>query len=327
MHYRTLGRTGYKISEIGYGAWGIGRGIWVGGDDRESLRALHEAIEHGVNFIETAPIYGKGRSEQLIGKLLEERREPIYVATKVPPRNRLWPAQGSLQEVFPREHILRCADSSRRNLKVDTISLLQLHVWDPSWLEEDEWYETLLELQARGHIAHLGVSVNDHQADSALELVKSGRVDTIQVIYNIFDQSAAERLLPLCEGKGVGVIVRVPLDEGALTGEITPHTAFSRRDWRNFYFRDDRKEMVFDRVKQLGELLGTEAATLPELALKFCLHPQAVSTVIVGMRSRKHVKENVAVSGGAMLFAQTLQRLQEHRWEKNFYAASLTADA
>ena len=320
MHYRTLGRTGYRISEIGYGTWGIGRGIWVGGDDRESLRALHEAIERGVNFIDTAPIYGKGRSERLIGKLLEERREQIYVATKVTPRNRLWPGQGPLREAFPREHILRSAESSRRNLKVDTISVLQLHVWDPSWLEEDEWYETLLELQAWGHVAHFGVSVNNHQADSVLDLVQSERVDTVQVIYNIFDQSAAERLLPLCEGKGVGVIVRVPLDEGALTGEITPDTAFSRRDWRNFYFRDNRKEMVLDRVHQLGKLLGTQAKTLPELALKFSLEPQAVSTVIVGMRSRKHVRENVAVSGRPPLSPEIARRLREYGWEKNFYA-------
>ena len=320
MEYRALGRTGYKVSEIGYGAWGIGRGIWVGGDDRESLRALHEAIERGVNFIDTAPIYGAGRSERLVGQLLRERSEEIHVATKVPPKNRRWPAQGSLREVFPREHILESAQRSRRNLKVDTIPLLQLHVWDPSWLQEKEWHETLLELQARRHIAHFGIALNDHQADSGLELVKGGKVDTIQVAYNIFDQSAGERLLPLCGQKRFGVIVRTPFDEGALTGEITPDTDFSRRDWRNFYFRDNRKQVVFDRVERLRKLLGAEANTLPELALKFCLHAQAVSTVIAGMRSRKHVKENVSVSGGAMLSAQSLQLLHEHRWEKNFYA-------
>ena len=319
MRYRALGRTGYEVSEIGHGTWGIGKSMWSGTQDYQSLRALHEAVDLGVNFVDTALLYGHGHSEQLVGTLLKERREEIFVATKVPPKNRKWPGQGTLREAYPRDHILKCAETSLRNLQVDRIAILQLHVWNPSWLHETEWYETLLSLQDRGQIAHFGVSANDHQPDSVLELVKSGKVETIQVIYNIFDQGAEEKLFPLCRRNGVGVIARAPLDEGALTGQITPHTRFGRRDWRNRYLKGKRKQLVFDRVEKLRELVGAGVNTLPELALKFCLHPETVGTVLVGMRSRQHVRDNASVSERAPLSEQTLGKLREHRWEKNFY--------
>lgn len=319
MKYRRLGRTGWQVSEIGFGGWGIGGTLWRGGEDPESLRALHEAVDRGVNFIDTALVYGDGHSERLIGQLLRERTERIYVATKVPPKNRVWPARGPLQEVFPRLHIIDSAHRSLKNLGVDRIDLLQLHVWNSDWLRESEWFETLSELQEQGIVSRFGVSLNDHQPQSGLELVKSGRVDTVQVIYNIFDQSPEDQLFPLCREHDVGVIVRVPFDEGSLTGQITPHTTFPKKDWRNLYFKGDRKQQVYGRVQRLQTLLDTEIRTLPELALLFCLHPEAVSTVIPGMRCVRHVRENTSVSDRPPLPPERREDLRAHRWIRNFY--------
>ena len=322
MEYRRLGSTGYKVSAIGFGAWGIGRRLWVGAEDSESLRALHRSADLGLNFIDTALGYGNGHSERLIGQFLGERKERIYLATKVPPENLSWPARGTLEEAFSREHIVKCVESSLNNLKVERIDLLQLHVWDSSWFKEDQWYQTLEGLKIAGKVACIGVSVNDHQPDSVLELINSGRIDTVQVIYNIFDQSPEDKLLPLCLKKQVGVIARVPFDEGALTGAITPQTSFPKKDWRNFYFKDNRKNQVFDRVVQLKNLLGEEAETLAELALKFCLYHPAVNAVIPGMRSADHVESNLAVADQAPLSKNMINRLRMHRWEKNFYLPS-----
>ncbi len=319
MKYRVLGRTGYQVSEIGYGAWGIGKNMWVGADDDQSLRALHSAVDGGLNFIDTALVYGNGHSERIVGAFVKERKERIIVATKVPPKNFRWPARGQLVEAFPADHIVKSTHESLRNLAVDTIDLLQLHVWDPSWIAHDEWYETLCRLRDEGKIRYFGVSVNDHLPGSAVELVRSGKIDTVQVIYNIFDQKPEEELFPACHEMNVGVIVRVPLDEGALTGKITPETTFPKKDWRNRYFEGDRKKQVYERALRLETLLGQEAASLPELALRFCLHHPDVGTVIPGMRKLGHVASNLAVSDGRRLSAGLLTKLRAHAWEKNFY--------
>lgn len=322
MKYRTLGRTQLNVSELGFGAWGIGKSMWKGSQDQESIRALHAAIDAGINFIDTALVYGNGHSEQLVGEVLHDRSERIYVATKVPPMNYKWPARGALNEAFPKDHIVRCVDRSLANLKVDRLDLVQLHVWSSDWLSEEEWYNTLCRLRDSGKISYFGVSINDHEPDSALELVGSGKVDTVQVIFNIFDQSPADRLFPACEEANVGVIVRVPFDEGSLTGNINPSTTFPKGDWRNLYFGGDRKKQVHERVERINALLGKEADTIPALALKYCLHPNMVSTVIPGMRTVKHVDANAAVSDTPPLSDLILERLREHRWDRNFYPAS-----
>ncbi len=319
MRYRKLGRTGYEVSEIGYGAWGIGKHLWVGAEDSESLRALHRAVDQGLNFIDTALAYGDGHSERLISQVLREREERIYVATKVPPKNGSWPARGTLEEAFPAPYIIQCVERSLRNLGVEVIDLLQLHVWDPSWIEDSQWYDTFKDLQAKGKIGHLGISINDHQPNSALELVRSGKIDTVQVIYNIFDQACEDQLLTLCLEKDVGVIARVPFDEGALTGTITSETKFPKKDWRNFYFKGDRKGQILDRVQELTQLLEEEVPTLPQLALRFCLHHDAVSTVIPGMRSVEHVEANLAASDQTALSSEMIRNLRKQRWDKNFY--------
>ncbi len=319
MRYRKLARTGYEVSEIGYGAWGIGKHLWIGAQDSESLRALHRAVDEGVNFIDTALAYGDGHSERLVSQVLREREERIYVATKVPPKNGSWPARGTLEEAFPAPYIVQCAERSLRNLGVEAIDLLQLHVWDPSWIADSQWYDALKELQAKGKIVRLGISINDHQPNSALELVQSGKIDTVQVIYNIFDQACEDQLLSLCLEKDVGVIARVPFDEGALTGAIVPETKFPKKDWRNFYFKGDRKRQVHERIQELKELLGEEIPTLPNLALRFCLHHEAVSTVIPGMRSVEHVEANVSASDQRVLSPEMIRNLRKQRWDKNFY--------
>jgi len=322
MRYRALGKTGLSVSEIGFGAWGIGGWMWKDSDDTESLRALHTAVDNGVNFIDTALVYGDGHSERLVGKLLKDRGERIYVATKIPPANRRWPASPHIPatEAFPRKHIIESTERSLRNLGVDVIDVQQFHVWHDNWLRESEWWETILELKEQQKIQFFGVSINDHAPETALELVRSGKADTIQVIYNIFDQSPEAELFPLCIEKNVGVIVRVPLDEGGLTGAITPETTFPEHDWRNNYFRGERKREVYERVAKLKTLLGEEAQTLPELALRFCLSHKAVSTVIVGTRKSAHAIANAAVSDGRTLSPQLLAELKKHQWRRNFYS-------
>ncbi len=319
MRYRTLGRTDLRVSEIGFGAWGIGRQLWKGGDDVESAQALETAVERGINFFDTALVYGDGHSEELIGRLLAESEQPIQVATKVPPMNMKWPAQGALAEAFPAHHVSECVEASLKNLGADRVDLVQLHVWDPSWIEDLQWHEELCRLRDQGKVGHIGVSINDHDPDSALELVDSGLIDSVQVIYNIFDQSPQERLFPLCSRRNVGVIARVPLDEGALTGNVTPETRFSRRDWRSRYFRDDRKQQVWERLQGLMQETGVSREELPSLALRFCLHRPEVSCVIPGMRRPRHVDGNAEASESSPLSAQTLEVLSRFRWDRNFY--------
>jgi aryl-alcohol dehydrogenase-like predicted oxidoreductase len=321
MITRLLGRTGLQVSEIGYGAWGIGASQWIGARDDESLRALHRAVDLGVNFIDTALAYGDGHSEKLVGRLLRERRETVYVATKVPPRNAVWPAPRGVpvSENYPAAHIATSAERSLRNLGVERIDLLQLHTWLDDYLDQDGWRDALLGLKRQGKVRALGISVNDHDPGSALRAVASGLFDTVQVIYNIFDQGPEERLFPLCRQHGLGVLARVPFDEGGLTGTITPETTFPPGDWRNGYFKGDRKREVWERAEALKKLLGEEARTLPELALRFCLAHEAVSTVIPGMRRLASVEANVAVSDGRRLSPKLKSELRRHAWERNFY--------
>jgi aryl-alcohol dehydrogenase-like predicted oxidoreductase len=321
MEYRRLGRTGLQVSEIGFGAWGIGKSMWRGGEDSESLRALHTARDLGVNFFDTALVYGAGHSEKLVGQFRKERTEEVIIASKVPPKNDLWPAQRGtrLVDCFPYDHIIGKTEQSLKNLGVERIDLQQFHVWTDEWVDEPEWFDAISKLKESGKIRHFGISINDHQPESALKIGASGKVDVFQVIYNIFDQSPEEELFPLSLQKDIGVIVRVPFDEGALTGAIGPDTTFPERDWRRHYFKGDRKQQVFERVERLTPLLGKEAATLPELALRFCLHHEAVSTIIPGMRTSTHVRSNCEVSDQKRLSPELLADLRKEVWMKNFY--------
>jgi len=319
VNYRTLGRTDFSISEIGYGAWGIGGLQWLGGHDDESIAALRRAIELGLNLIDTALAYGDGHSERLVGQVVRSSSSRIFVATKVPPKNRVWPARAgsAIQDVFPYDYIVESTETSLRNLGLDTIDLQQLHVWNSEWIERDEWKRAFEDLKRSGKVRAVGVSVTEHDPDSALEIVRSGLIDSVQVIYNIFDQTPERGLLPLCAKHNVGVLARVPLDEGGLTGRIHSNTTFEPGDFRAFYFRGDRKQQVADRVAALRADLGE--ADLPSVALRFCLSHPAVSTVIPGMRSRRHAEANCAASGDP-LPDEVLSLLKRHAWDRNFYS-------
>jgi aryl-alcohol dehydrogenase-like predicted oxidoreductase len=323
MQYRQLGRTGLQVSELGYGAWGIGKVNWVGADDDESLRALRRAIERGVNLIDTALAYGNGHSETLVGQAKREAKGEIYVSTKVPPKNSQWPARAGVpaNEAYPGDWVVQCTERSLANLGLETIDVQQFHVWSDEWVGQGDWAEAVDKLRAQGKIRYFGVSINDHQPASALNLVQSGLCDTVQVIYNIFDQSPADELFPAVKAANVGVIVRVPFDEGGLTGKVTPESEFPKGDFRNSYFGGDRKEQVWDRVQAMAKDLGIAVQRLPEIALRFCISNPAVSTVIPGMRSQANVDANAAAVDLGSLSVQELQLLAHHRWERNFYGA------
>src|SRR5690349_19199754 len=253
MNYRTLGKTGLKVSEIGYGAWGIGKSAWIGASDDESVKALHRSIDLGLNFIDTALAYEDGHSERLVGRLIKERSERIYVATKIPPKNDRWPAPSGVPvaETFPAGHVVACTEESLTNLGLETIDVQQFHVWSDEWVGQGDWLEAVQKLKEQGKVDFFGVSINDFQPENAIKLIETGVVDTVQVIYNIFEQSPEDELFPACERQQVGVIVRVALDEGGLTGKITPQTTFAESDFRNHYFRGDRKQQVSERVQRI----------------------------------------------------------------------------
>jgi aryl-alcohol dehydrogenase-like predicted oxidoreductase len=322
VNYRKLGRTGLEVSEVGYGAWGIGKSQWMGAEDDESLRALNRAIDLGLTFIDTALGYGEGHSERLVGRTVRTRDEAVHVATKIPPKNRIWPAPPGLHpdETFPADHVRECTETSLENLGLETIDVQQFHVWQDEWLGEGDWQEAVEDLKREGKIRHFGVSINDHQPANAIKLIESGLVDTVQVIYNVFDQSPEDGLLPACLEHGVGVIVRVPFDEGALTGAITPETKFDEGDFRNDYFRDDRKRQVQERVRAIVSELGVTEDEIAEIALRYILSHPAVSSVIPGMRSVRNVERNMRVADGEGLPEDQVRLLKNHRWVRNFYA-------
>lgn len=323
MQHRTLGRTGWSVSEVGYGAWGIGGNQWRGHREEEALAALRRALELGLNFIDTALAYNEGHSERIIARVLKETGARAYIATKIPPMNRLWPARPGipLEQVFPSAYVRECTETSLRNLGVETIDLQQYHVWNPEWLDREEWRRDIEDLKASGKVRYFGISINDHQPDSALDACRTGLIDTVQVIYNIFDQSPERHLFPLCRELNIGVLARVPFDEGALTGAITPDSTFDPAEFRAAYFAGDRKRQVFERVNRLVADLRAAGLDepLPHTALRFILTHPAVSTVIPGMRRVRHVEDNLAAPAKGALSQPVVNLLRQHAWEKNFY--------
>ena len=326
MRKRRLGGTGIDLSEIGFGAWGLGGAMWLGVDDAEGRAALETALDLGVDFVDTALVYGDGHSERQIGQVLKSRRAAgaVSVATKIPPKDYVWPGKAAtpLSETFPATWVEKCVETSLRNLGTDAIDLEQFHVWQDAWLDSPEWEKTrstMERLEREGKVLHWGVSINDHAPETALRLVSDPLIESAQVIYNIFDRSPEKDLFALAEKKNLAIIVRVPFDEGALTGAVRPDTVFPPKDWRNRYFRGDRKAEAASRADALSKLLGDEAKTLPELALRFVLSRPEVSTVIPGMRRTAHARANAAVSDGRTLSPAMLERLREHAWDKNWY--------
>lgn len=313
MQYRELGRTGIKVSEIGFGAWGIG-GDWGGADDTAAKAALERAFDLGVTFYDTAYVYGDGHSERLIGDTFADRRDRVVIASKVPPQTYRWPVTGNdaILETFSGAWIVECTEKSLRRLKTDYLDLQQLHAWAPEYVEIDEWYGALMKLKDQGKIRAFGVSVNDWDPYGGVGLVESRRADSIQVIYNIFEQRPEEALLPAARQHNVGIIVRVPFEEGLLTGTMRPGHEFAPGDWRREWLTEERLEEAAERVDALKPYLSDDAPDLATLALKFALSDPAVSTVIPGMRRPEHVEANVRASDGRPLPASTREALKGH---------------
>jgi aryl-alcohol dehydrogenase-like predicted oxidoreductase len=323
MRYRKLGRTGIEISDIGFGSWGIGGKQWIGGSDEESRAALRRALELGVNFIDTALAYGDGHSEELVGEIVRSAAGKVFVATKVPPMNKKWPAKAGvgIEEVFPYDYVIRSTEESLRNLKMDAVDLQQLHVWNSEWTDRDEWKRAFEDLKKSGKAKAVGVSLNAGDPDSGLDLIRTGLCDSVQVVYNIFDQSPNGNLLPLALLHRVGVLARVPLDEGALTGTITEDTVFEKGEFRDWYFRGrDRKKQVVEHVSALRKDLEGIEGTLPEIALRYCLSHPAVSTVIPGMRKVRTAESSCSVSDLGALPDEVLAKMKKHAWVKDFHS-------
>jgi len=322
MEYRKLGKTDYSVSAIGFGAWAIGGSGWGTQEDDDSIRALHDAIDRGVNFIDTAAVYGDGHSERLIGKVLRERPEEIKVATKTPLKfPGTWPPmpydcwEDRYGEAFLRENV----EERLRNLGVECLDLLQLHTWTRAWNRDPKPFEVLRKLQQEGKIAHIGVSTPEHDQNAVIDLMRNGWVDTVQVIYNIFEQDPAAELLPVAQEHNVGIIVRVAMEEGALTGKFTRETTFPKGDFRRNYFAGDRLGRVVDRVVRIQKALPDDTGPLAELALRFALAHPAVSTVIAGMRNPRQVAMNVPVADLPALPDEWMQTLRQHGWLKQFW--------
>ncbi|MFL6301704.1 MAG: aldo/keto reductase [Terriglobales bacterium] len=320
MRYRKLGKTGFEVSEIGFGAWGIGKSEWVGADDAQSLRTLQAARDAGLNFFDTALAYGEGHSESLLARAFGKSKD-VVIASKVPPKNMVWPAQDEapLREVFPSAYVLKSLEKSLKNLRRDTVDIYQFHVWNDRWAEQPEWQETVKKMRDSGKVRGVGLSINDHQPGNSIKALATGLIDTVQVIYNIFDQTPQDELFPYCTTHSIGVIARVPFDEGSLTGKIRPETEFARDDFRNQYFGGDRKKEVWDHVQKIVSDTGTTVDQLPELALRFCLSHPAVSSVIPGMRRPEHAQANAAVSDKGPLSSQQIETLKASRWVRNYY--------
>ena len=323
MHQRPLGRSGLNVTEIGYGAWGIGADMWKGAQDDHSLDALRRYVELGGNFIDTAMGYGSGHSERLVGQVVREHPGTL-VATKISPKNMGWPAAPgtTADEAFPGEYITDMTRASLERLGLPTIDVQQLHVWNDAWLGQGDWQDAVAQLKCDGLIRAFGISINDHQPDNAVKAVEAGAVDSVQVIYNVFDQSPQDRLLDACREHGVGVIVRVALDEGSLTGTLTRDSTFPEGDWRNGYFGGDRLAQLQPRLRAIEQDLGIRTDQLAETSLRFVLSHPAVSTVIVGMRSVRNVDRNAALADGRGLPQDQVEQLYAHRWDRNWYQSA-----
>jgi aryl-alcohol dehydrogenase-like predicted oxidoreductase len=316
MKYRKLGRTGFEVSDIAHGLWGMSG--WSGSSNQESLAALQLSVDLGCNFFDTAWAYGDGKSDGLLGETMARNaNKRIYAASKIPPANEKWPALPSYKygDVFSAKHVFDYADRIRQQLRTDTIDLLQFHVWDDSWTEEPEFRSTVEKLKSEKWIRFFGLSINRWQPENGIKALRTGLVDVVQVIYNIFDQAPEDKLFPVCQEMNIGVIARVPLDEGSLGGKMTLETRFPKDDWRSGYFAPDNLGKTIQRVDRLKEILPA-GMSLPEMALRYILSHAAVGTTIAGMRKPEHVRQNIAASDAGPLDQSLLAELKKHRWDR-----------
>jgi aryl-alcohol dehydrogenase-like predicted oxidoreductase len=316
MIQRRFGRLGWQVGEIGYGMWGLAG--WTGSDDDETRAALDRAVALGCNFFDTAAAYGDGVSERVLGELV--RRHPdrrLYTATKIAPKNRQWPARpdAKLDDVFPADYIRASIERSLAHLGTSAIDLIQFHVWDDAWAGDERWQRALDDARREGLVRGIGISVNRWEPSNVVRALRTGVVDAVQVIYNVFDQNPEDELFPLCRELGVAVIARVPFDEGTLTGTLTKQSKWPAGDWRNSYFVKENLDASVDRAERLRPVIPA-GMSMPELALRFILANRDVATIIPGMRRIRHVEANLAASDGRALDPALHARLREHRWDR-----------
>lgn len=314
MQYRTFGRTGWQVSEMGYGMWGMGG--WTGSDDAESMAGLHRAVELGCNFFDTAYGYGEGHSESLLGELVRAHPDKtLYTASKVPPKNRRWPGRKEydINDVYPYDYVVDMTNESLKNLRLDHVDLMQLHVWDDSWTDDEGWQRAAQDLKQQGKIRAFGISINRWEPANVIQALRRGLVDAVQVIYNIFDQNTEDELFPVCDELDIGVIARVPFDEGSLTDTLTADSKWGEGDWRNHYFTEENLIPTLERVAALRPLVPS-GMTMAEMALRFILVNPSVDTIIPGMRKIKNVEANMAAADGKTLPADLVEKLRAHRW-------------
>jgi len=316
VKYRRFGRTNWRVSEIGYGMWGMGG--WTGSDDQESLQSLQRAVDLGCNFFDTAWAYGEGKSERLLGQLVRANpQKKLYIATKIPPKNATWPSRRefTLDDTFPPDYIEQRLDESLVHAGVSNFDLLQFHVWEDNWLEDDRWAKKADDLRSQGLFKAIGISINRWEPWNGVKAASSGLIDSVQVIYNIFDQNPEDELFPACREHDVAVIARVPFDEGTLTGALTKESKWPEGDWRNIYFVPENLIPSVARADELKSMMPTGMA-LPEMALRFILSNDDVSTIIPGMRKPSHVDANIATSDSGKLPEGLLAELRPHRWDR-----------
>jgi aryl-alcohol dehydrogenase-like predicted oxidoreductase len=321
MRYRQFGRTGWQVSEIGYGMWGMGG--WSNSDDQQSLESLQASVNQGCNFFDTAYAYGEGRSEKLLGQTVRANSgQRLYTATKIPPMNKQWPArpESTLKESYPPDHVEEYVHRSLRNADLQSFDLIQFHTWDDNWLRDDRWLYKLDDLRSQKLINAIGISLNRWEPWNGMLAVRTGQIDSVQVVYNIFDQNPEDDLFPACAEMKVAVIARVPFDEGTLTGTLTKESRWPEGDFRNTYFTPEKLIPSVERAEALKETLRhwndehSSAITMPELALRFILTNPIVSTIIPGMRRLSNVEANIASSDAGPLPADLYEQLKEHRW-------------
>jgi len=317
MHLRTFGRTGWSVSEIGYGMWGMG--AWSGSDDDESMASLERAVDLGCNFFDTAWAYGQGHSERLLGRLRRARPDArLYCASKIPPKNMKWPATAEmrLDDTYPADHVREFAEKSLDNIGVSTLDLLQFHTWSDTWADDARWQRAIESLKAEKVVRAVGISVNRWEPENGLRALRTGLIDAVQVVYNIFDQAPEDELIPVCRELGVAVIARVPFDEGTLTGNLRLDSTWPEGDFRNLYFAGEKLGASVEHAERLRPDIPA-GMTLSDLALRFILANPDVATIIPGMRKSRHVDANLSASDGVGLSSAMIQRMRTHRWDRS----------
>jgi aryl-alcohol dehydrogenase-like predicted oxidoreductase len=320
VRQRPFGSTGRTVSELGVGMWGMGGGVggWTGADERASMAVLQAAVEAGVTFFDSAQVYGYGATDGLLGELRAANPgRGLILASKIPPKNREWPARprSPIRDVFPPEHIRASVDGILRKLRAPSIDLVQFHVWQDDWADDPGWQRAVEALRRDGLVTHVGVSVNRREPANALRTLRTGLIDAVQVVYNVFDQAPEDELFPACRELGVAVIARVPLDEGSLTGELTEQSRWPDGDWRNTYFTPANLRETVARVEALRPLVPT-GESMAQLALRFILSSPVVTTVIPGMRTPAHLAANAAAAEAGPLPADLVAALRAQRWDR-----------